>query len=304
MYNSILVPLDGSEFGEQALPIALAIAKASKGQVTLLNVWNPMWGTVFPELGAPVLNTQVWEPVAAKEYLEDMRKRITEKTDMSVQIAAITGGPMADAILEHAEKIDADLIVMTTHGRTGVSRAWMGSVANSVLQHSRIPVLLWRPSELPSGEPSVPCPLFKHVLIPLDGSPPSESVLSHAIPLGQLSGATVMLLRVVPSYTDTVFGTRTLKDILATREGIDEADKYLHDIADWTRSKYPGVKVDIKAIAHDKTAEAILRIAEDHKIDIIAMAPQASGLQRLMIGSTADKVLRGSHGAILMIRSA
>ena len=97
-----------------------------------------------------------------------------------------------------AREIDADLIVMTSHGRTGLSRMWLGSVADGLIRHSRVPVLLLRPIDAAAPRPFAHG-LYKHILVPFDGSAASEEVLPAALALAKCGSARISLLRVVPA---------------------------------------------------------------------------------------------------------
>jgi nucleotide-binding universal stress UspA family protein len=142
MYRRLLVPLDGSTLAEEALPHALNLARRSGGELVLLRVIVSPYAIVAPDLvlagtdpNLPELNQQ------AQQYLDALAVRLSG--DASVR-AIVCEGPVAEAILEHAVALDVDLIVMSTHGRGGVSRWVYGSVAERVLQGSVCPVLLIR----------------------------------------------------------------------------------------------------------------------------------------------------------------
>jgi nucleotide-binding universal stress UspA family protein len=146
MYQKILVPLDGSKLAEQAIPYATELCKGST-EVTLLQVVQlPL------PLAAPDVNMAVPLPditglqEEALDYLEGLAKALRED-GVNVKTDAVERDVVAEAIVEYAEKNEIDLIVMTTHGRSGLSRLVFGSVAESVVRHTPCPVLLIRAKE-------------------------------------------------------------------------------------------------------------------------------------------------------------
>jgi len=141
MIKKILLPLDGSEFGEKSLPYAVELGQALKAQLLLVWVLHPQ--IIMSEFGAVTYQSLVsMEETEAREYLSGVQKDL-QKRGLSAE-TRIIDGPVADAILDLATKEEIDLIVMSTHGRSGLSRWVYGSVANKVLQHAPCPVFLVR----------------------------------------------------------------------------------------------------------------------------------------------------------------
>lgn len=151
MYTRILVPLDGSKLAEVALPHAVTLAKQSKGTVLLVRVMQPLTAMVIPE-GAYIDWDRVQAEIEAeaRAYLADASARLAAE-GVTVQTQLKTGDP-AEAIIETAKAIGADVIVMATHGRSGLGRWVLGSVADRVVRAATAPVLLIRPAEMPPEE--------------------------------------------------------------------------------------------------------------------------------------------------------
>ncbi len=146
MYKKILVPLDGSALAENALAPVIELAQCTQAQIVLLRVMlapiyeyvvvDPMMAPILPEDAEP--NRQ-----EIRKYLESVAGGLREKgLRVTIQVCE---GPVADAILDCAARIHADLIAMSTHGRSGVARWLLGSVADRVVQAADVPVLLVRP---------------------------------------------------------------------------------------------------------------------------------------------------------------
>lgn len=141
MFKKILVPLDGSSFSEEALPHARELAMCGEAEIILARVDEPF----EPPPGVFVAATAVPEVVrlTAGEYLEQIASRL-QLAGLKVN-SVVLEGKVAEALLKFAKDEGVDLIVMSTHGRTGLSRLLMGSVAEQVVHGARCPVLLVRP---------------------------------------------------------------------------------------------------------------------------------------------------------------
>lgn len=154
MFNHLLVPLDGSELAEAVLPMALAIAERFDSKITLLRVVNsPYYASAGLEY-AGFNATLLQEGVA---YLEAQQKKLQE-AGFNAQVRLMEGDFIADTILDVADSLEVDAIAMSTHGRSGVRRWVFGSVADKVLQHARIPILLVRAGVVEEEPPPIKLP--------------------------------------------------------------------------------------------------------------------------------------------------
>jgi nucleotide-binding universal stress UspA family protein len=149
MYKHIILALDGSPLAEQAIPHAEVLAEATKAQLTLMSCVEP-YVIVIPMVPSPVpayeINTDLEALVAERqEYLDAIRDML-EARGLNVDVVVRQGRP-PDEILQFAQENPVDLIVMTTHGRSGLSRLIYGSVADRVLHGAKVPVLLVRAAE-------------------------------------------------------------------------------------------------------------------------------------------------------------
>ncbi len=150
MYKKILVPLDGSEVAEAVLPHEERLAKDHDAEIVLLRVAvNPAFEFAMsdPAIAAQVVSDMEQQ---SKEYMAAMEARLKGK-GFKVTSAIVEGG-VAEAILREAEERGADLIAMSTHGRSGMARWLIGSVADKVVRASPLPVLLVRPSQPPRND--------------------------------------------------------------------------------------------------------------------------------------------------------
>ncbi|GIL14981.1 MAG: universal stress protein [Chloroflexota bacterium] len=145
MYKKILVPLDGSELAEQALPQVSQLAGCMGAQVVLLRVpGESVYSYLVPD---PDIAVEMRHDIetAAQVYLDEIASEF-RVMNLAVSTLVVWGAPVPDTIIQVARQIEADLIVMSTHGRGGVARLVIGSVADDVVRHAPVPVLLVRPN--------------------------------------------------------------------------------------------------------------------------------------------------------------
>ena len=187
MYRTILVPLDGSPFSEQALPLATRLAQAVGARLILLEATRCMG-----EPGPQTNTLQARMTDHARQYLGLIADRLAA-TGLAVDVAVRNAAP-EEAIPTAADDLNADLIVMATHGRSGLGRMVHGSVAEAVVTSCSVPVLLMRVAKKPRGAPE---PAEHVVLVALDGTPFAEAALPHAVALAQAMDGVVRLVRVI-----------------------------------------------------------------------------------------------------------
>jgi nucleotide-binding universal stress UspA family protein len=194
---------------------------------------------------------------------------------------------------------------MATHGRGALSRAWLGSVADGVIRQAKIPVLFVRPAEGTAPE-TITARSLETILIPLDGSGLSEHAFEQATELGELFGSAYHLTRVVAYPLDIAspylpYTVQMNQHIL--RDAKESAASYLEERADRMRRR--GLRVTTSVAVDAQAGHGILSEADAVGCDLIAMATHGrSGVGRLVLGSAADKVLRGTQVPVLLLRPA
>lgn len=302
MYKTILVPLDGSPFSAKAIPVAAALARRSGATVHLVTVLDPSAYVPFVpgEVLVPVMDT---DALAARRSADEAAIGAMANGLVADGLQArgsVIEGTVVEALAEHATSISADLVIMTTHGRSGLERLWLGSVTTSFLHRAPCPVFLVRPSGETAPDPVSPLPRGS-VLVPLDGSSFGDAILPHAVAFAQSVGLPVTLFTVaIPSSIPMApFGTEAL---LA-----DEGDLTRQEHDAQSRLEALAASLPVVAsvdVATDMTAaRAILEKAETSGAGVIAMATHGrTGLARLVLGSVADAVLRGAPQAMLLYR--
>jgi len=294
--NTILVPLDGSTFAEAALPIALRLGDDAGATLALVAVLEDEW-VQAGSWSADSLRAEL------EDYLEGVARKLGELGSQRVTIAA-ADGPVARTLENYAAGEGVQSIVMSTHGRGAVNRAWLGSIADHVVRHVQIPVVLVRPVE-PVPERLSEASPFRAILVPLDGSSRAERVLESVIRIAQPARSECRLLSVVPPpppFTTPYLphAARELRESLEC--GRKEAEAYLLGVAE--RLREAGLAVTTKVEVGVRPAAGILRAADDPTVDLVAVATHGrSGVSRIMLGSVADKVVRGADLPVLVVRS-
>jgi nucleotide-binding universal stress UspA family protein len=301
MRGSVLVPLDGSAFSEQALPLAADLARARRAPLHLVHVHTPVFGVGVPD-AYPVGEADTDADARGREeaHLDGLAEQMRESAGV-VTHATVLDGAVVEGLNGYAVETDAGLVVMTTHGRGGMGRAWLGSVADGLLRNSHRPLLLLRPAE---GEPPpVRLEQIGHILVPLDGSRLAEAVLPEAVALARHASARMTLVRIVPPVAlpdaGAFGGAATDPAVLEAQRS--EAARYLEEVA--RRFAGEGIGMGTSASVSWSAAAGVLDTAKEVDADLIAMATHGrGGWQRVALGSVADKVVRGGRTPVLVLR--
>lgn len=291
MLRRIIVPLDGSAFAETAIPAAAALARGRHGHLELVMVHSPALSGPSPTAAlAQDARIRAFE----EAYVIQKARSTADAADGPVA-SSVLDGPVAPTLIEHVRSRKADLVVMTTHGRTGLSRFFLGSVADRLVRELHCPVLLLAPES-----PQVPEPgTAARVLIPLDGSALAASILGRAAAVLPPDAA-LELVRVVilPGMPLPPEAASALPSELLDEE-LSIAAHYLEDVAATLRAR--GRVVHTRVLTHWNPAAAIADYAEERHCDLIALATRGeSGLQRALLGSVADKIIRSARLPVLV----
>jgi nucleotide-binding universal stress UspA family protein len=311
VYRRILVPLDGSRFGENALPHALDLASRWNAAVELATVAAPQGAAGSARAPGVVGDeSRARGEAAAGKYLGEVEGRIRGAGFQGeVNRTVIPAGNIAHSLVRHLGEANADFVVMTSHGRGALQRAWLGSTADAVIRRSPAPVLLVRPGE---DEEAVPEPLdlslrpppFRRALLPLDGSEPAELLLGITPALMDPEGAAFLLLRAVPPFLagGTPYLPHVVREAHEQKRVEEGAREYLERVAAPLREA--GADVKLRVETSGQPATAILRAADEEEPDLIGMSTHGrGGVARLLLGSVADKVVRGAKVPVLLYRA-
>ena len=298
MYRVIMVPTDGSGFDREAIRVALRIAERTAARVRLVRVLatGSFFGVADDAMPVTVDVARSERDRALSElYSLAVECRATSKADITVDLHS---GPVSDVLQGYARRNDVDLIVISTHGRSGISRLSLGSVTDSLIRHTTIPVLVVKPPtsylnpQLVKG--------FRRIIVPLDGSDLAEQILPRVLTLAKLEEAEVTLLNVLipQSYSQKEIADPSLpwwdKDIAL-------AKSYLFRIA--ARLRREGVATTTDIVIGENIANAIGDFASREKADLIAIATHGrGGLARMIRGSVADAIMHSGRMSMLVFK--
>ncbi len=299
MFRSIMVPLDGSAFGEHALPLALGIARRTGAAVRLVHVIEPPSNPRFGQHSGAAPDAE-----RQQRYLAQLATILSEAWELPISTAVLRG-PAAETLRAAAADQRADLVALTTHGYGPLSRVWLGSVAHALTRTLPMPVLLARPHgealDLLEAVDDAP---FGRILLPLDGSPLAEQALEPAIELGGPMGAAYVLLQAIEppmlGYAPAAQAAGLDQQILEQWREI--AQEYLGGVA--ARLRAQGIAAEPR-VAVGAAAPTIAEYAQWHAIDLIAIASHGrGGAARLLLGSVTDRVVQTAGVPVLVCHAA
>jgi nucleotide-binding universal stress UspA family protein len=301
MYPKVIVPLDGSRLSESILPYARLIAKAFDIPVEFLQVIDP---EVIKAIAQPgrgffldVLEADVRR--FTKDYLNTVSKSFDAGSSVRCRIEV--GNP-AEVIVSISIREPEALVAMSTHGRSGIRRWYVGSVADKVLHTCKNPMLVIKGSE--DGQSHEGTANVKRLLVPLDGSPLAELALPHAVVLAKALNADIDLMRVYTALTHAYYGEGFIPNYEEMTETFRrEASEYLEEKASMLKEE--GLS-HVKCIIEEGDAAAeIIDVAHKMKENLVAMCSHGrSGIGRWVLGGTADRVIRYSEDPIVVIRAS
>ncbi|MBA3468013.1 MAG: universal stress protein [Herpetosiphonaceae bacterium] len=287
MQPTILVPLDGSDIGEDALPTAAMLARQLNARLHLVHVHKAIMLVYSSDIcigQVPTLNTPLDNQCRADEltYLETTAQRLREQA-LDVDVTLLSG-PVDEALSQAAVVDQAELIVMSTHARGGAARMVLGSLADALIRTAATPLVL---VHVQDGPPADPVPPFGHILIGLDGAHLSEQVVPIARRLGDAMNSRYTLIHILPPHS--------------TGSQRSAAQIYLNNLA--LQAELNPATTEGVMLADEHPAEAILTYAQTHAVDLIVLATHGrGGLSRLLYGSVTDSVVQAADRPILVYR--
>ena len=292
--RTLLVPLDGSSLAEQALAPAARLAKSADANLHLVLVEPPVSIMAMGQEGSDGAASSSADELRLgyRQYLASMAGALSTANGVRTQWALLAGWAprsLAAYIGEH----DIDLTVMTTHGRSGFSRFWLGSVADELLHRVTSPVLLLRPSDTP--------PRFERILVAVDESAASEKALEVSVAAGLLrEGSRITLAEVVEPPPGTLSPMLTLPTFDKTNLEREAAVTRVEQLAQ--RLRAGGLDAHVNVVIGAGVAEQILKLAHAEESDLIVVGTHgAAAVERLLLGSVADKVVRGATQPVLVV---
>ncbi len=301
MFRDILVPLDGSRFAEAALPLASWLARLSKARLHLLLAHEPIAALIgMGDMVLPPPEPDEERRERERAYLAKTTAALRQADGIRVGFREVAGAAGPE-ICEEASRLDADLVVMATHGSGTFRRIWLGSVADYVVRHLTAPILLVPPG--PGDEPALDAAI-RNIVVALDLSKDGEAILDPVTALAQLTEAHVTLMHVVEIIFE-VGKLTTPSPIVQDSELLNasrtEAERQLERVADRLRER--GLSVSTRVVTGINAAGGLLDALTEGRYDLIALTTHGRrGLRRLLLGSVADKVIRGAVKPVLVVR--
>ena len=306
MFKRLIVPLDGSKLAEIALPYAEEIARHLGSEVILVNV-----RTSVEKLDKPEYREYLSRMAAVTE--QNIKKSADKPVGEKVKVAsAVIGEPSllqhpAEHIVNYAVKENASLIIMATHGRTGISHWALGSTAEKVVRICKCPVMLIR-----AGARPVTSVHFENIMVPLDGSKEGEASLAYIENFASSIKAKIKLMNIVEMpyrflAAPTPVGYYSGEGLIRVPYNAEElkpikaaAAKYIESVS--AKLTAAGIK-NTSEVRIGSPGEEIVEAEEESHPDLLVMSSHGqSGFGRFDFGSVAEKVLHKGTAPILMVR--
>jgi nucleotide-binding universal stress UspA family protein len=297
-FRSILVPLDGSPLAERALPLATRIASRSGARLELATVRAPVHALALATdvpVGAAPPAGRAGEDAS---YLEKCAAEV-ERTAGVAATTVMLDGPVPEALSARVKEAGVDLVVMSTHGRNAFSRLWLGSVADALLRTLEAPMLLVRPHP---GARAGSHP-FGRILLALDGSATAAEAIEPALALGTHATEFVCCRIVEPPLGIASLPYPVAVELETASELERQAADYLDGVVAGLRAR--GMHARFVVEVAPGAAMGLLQAAEREQVDLIALATRGlRGFERFLLGSVADKVVRGAEQPVLVVPPA
>jgi len=302
MFDQILVPLDGSQLAECVLPHVVAVARSFNAEITLLRMLEKNQTIVSAQL-FDLLNWQINKTKAAL-YLEQTKARY-QKLNLQVRTAVLEG-LVADGITDYAQKQGIKLIILSSHGRNGLTQWGISSITQKIILSAPTSVLLVRAhqQDVPADELSEPH-LYQRILVPLDGSQRAEHVLPIVMQLASIGKPTIHLVHVVqtpelcgqmpPAHEDIDLTSRIIA------RNYEQAGHYLEQVK--SRSFLQGIDVQTHLITSDHSVEALHQLVEQEQIDLITLSAHGySGKHQWPYGSVVTNFILYGKVSLLIVQ--
>ena len=303
MYSKLLVPLDGSPLSESILPYARTLAKTLHLPVDLLHILEP---ERVEAVSAQVARNAHTVEAELRKVNEQYLAGVARSFAGSVTVhAAVEVGNPPEVIVDRGAVQKGILIAMSTHGRSGFRRWYLGSVTEKVLHASNDPLLIVRGKQ---QSESVHEASLKAILVPLDGSPLAERVLPHAAAIARDLQLKVVLVRVYSlaalTYTENSIDEGSPIDVAGLTDALNsEVQRYLE--VKVSQLKDEGVKNVTREMFAGGAAEKIVDLTHQVPDSLVAMCTHGrSGIKRWVLGSITDRVVRHCDNPVLVVRSS
>lgn len=297
--QNILIPTDFSDCAEHALTKAVDLARRFDATLHVLHVVDELDPEFYGVDDAQKRATEIREQI--REAATQRLQRFVpdgEPVEMNTSVSVHLSFDVAATIHEYIDEATIDLVVMGTHGHRNIERLMLGNVADKLVRHAECPVITVN-EEVPWMD-SDDDQLVQEVLAPVDFSEHSKQAVEVAKVFADAYGARLHLLfvaekRVVPTFSDT--GLPGVGVVEVTDEMIENSEAALQQLSASVGG--PDVPL-VTEVQHGRVAESVIDYSESHGIDLIVMATRGlSGIQRFLLGSNTERIVRVSHCPVL-----
>ena len=294
MFRRVLVPLDGSNFAEIAVPVAVRLARLARAELEFALVHEPELVAALGVEGVVVAEDEALRRQRETRYLHEVIDRCATRTTARISTQLLDGEP-GPTLAAEIGSWQPDLVVLSTHGRGPLSRMWLGSVTDYLLRHVSVPLLVLKPRDAVDWqEPDLH---LRSILVGWDLSPVGEAILEPVVDLARLTGAKIELVHVIETALTPAFDARLIE--LQS----DEAARKLAGVVDRLRNQC--LTVEAQVVFGVAAASTLVELVAQDGHDLVALTTHGrSGVTRALLGSVADKVIRASDKPVLVVRPA
>ncbi len=302
MFDPILVPLDGSQLAECVLPHTVAIARAFDAEITLLRVLEKNQTGVSAQF-FDLLNWQI-NKTKATLYLETIKARL-HASGLQARTMVLEG-LVAEGITEYTQNQGMKLIVLSSHGRNGLTQWGVSSITQKIVLSAQTSLLIVRAhKQYTQTDESSEQPIYQRILVPLDGSQRAENVLPIITQLAHFHKSQIHLVQVVQTPEMARQMPPVREDIdLSTRvvaRNQEEADRYLEQLK--SRSYLEGIAVQTHLITNDNAAVALHQLGEQENIDMVTLSAHGySGNHQWPYGSMVNNFIMYGKVPVLIVQ--
>jgi nucleotide-binding universal stress UspA family protein len=298
--KTIVVPLDGSVLAEQALEPAHYLAHRLHATIEVVQVFEPEVETPFVS-GAPPIDMRLESDLRneALAYVESVAEREGRAGDVRIT-AKLLEGDAVETLAAHVAALDHPLVVMTTHGRSGIRRVLLGSVTDALIRSATVPVLAIRAKKKAEAPVAT---RFGRVLVPIAGADFGTDIGERTSDVfGTRDVEYILLHAVIPAPLIPPVPDAAIVPPVLDLDAEEEAARNLLDaLADPLRAR--GAHVRTRVVIDVDPGHAILDAVTEVSSDVISMATHGyRGIKRLVLGSVADNVLHHAPVPVLLVR--
>lgn len=299
-FKTILCPTDFSENAEHAVVYSRALAQASGGTVHIANVVDLGHNQYGPVEGVYVSSADLHRSIEMiEEHAQEQMDHLVKKHGvLGLELTPhMLKGYTSEEIVKLSESIGADLIVVATHGRSGLSHMLFGSVCDKILRLSHAPVLAVKPHEREFVSEDGQAIRLKKIMCPVDFSDFSHAALPLAKQLARKFDASIELVHVVDARLDYPEWTAQAA-VNNSAQLAESAEKELNELAE----TMDGIKTTVKVVV-GISHTALINIVKDDNIDLVVMPSHGrKGITHALLGSVAEKVVRLAPSPVLVVR--